>query len=161
MKPSKGAKKDKPREELFATNHKAGRDYEILDTFEAGIVLKGTEIKSIRQRRVSIDDSFARIDGDELFLYNMHISAYEQGGRWNVEPTRIRKLLVHRHEIDKLHGGMTQRRLTLIPLRLYQRNGRAKVALALCKGKRLFEKRERIREREVDRDLRRRLRHPR
>jgi SsrA-binding protein len=150
-----------PKDELFATNHKAGRDYEILETLEAGIVLKGTEIKSIRQRRVSIDDSFARIDGDELFLYNMHVSPYEQGGRWNVEPTRVRKLLMHRHEIDRLRGTITQRRLTLIPLRLYQRRGRAKVALAIGKGKRLFEKRERIREREIDRDLRRRLRHPR
>jgi SsrA-binding protein len=161
MKPPKGAGKEKAREELFATNHKAGRDYEILETLEAGIALKGTEIKSIRRHQVSIDDSFARVDGDELFLYNMHVSAYEQGGRYNVEPTRPRKLLMHRREIDRLRGIISQRRLTLIPLRLYQRHGRAKVALAIGKGRRLFEKRERIREREIDRDLRRRLRHPR
>ena len=142
----------------FATNHKAGRDYEILDTFEAGIVLTGSEIKSIRQRRVSIDDSFARIDGGELFLYNMHISPYEQGGRFNLEPTRVRKLLMHRREINRLAGKVSQNRLTLVPLRLYPSRGRAKVALAVCKGKRLFEKRDRIREREVDREIQRRLR---
>jgi SsrA-binding protein len=145
----------------FATNHKAGRDYEILETFEAGLVLTGSEIKSIRQRRVSLDDSFARVDGGELFLYNMHVSPYEQGGRWNLEPARVRKLLMHRQEINRLAGKLSQKRLTLVPLRLYQSRGRAKVALAVCKGKRLFEKRDRIREREVDRDIQRRLRHDR
>ncbi len=148
-------------EPTFATNRKAGRDYEILETFEAGIVLTGTEIKSIRQHRVSLDDSFAHIDGGELFLYNMHVSAYEQGGRFNAEPTRVRKLLMHRREINRLAGKLSQKRLTLIPLRLYQSRGRAKVAVAVCKGKRLFEKRDRIREREVDREIQRRLRNDR
>ena len=143
---------------LFATNHKAGRDYEILERFEAGIELKGTEIKSIRLHRVSIDDSFARIDDGELFLYNMHISHYEQGGRENVDPIRVRKLLMHRRELERLNGQLTQKRLTLIPLRLYQQHGLAKVELALGKGKRVFEKRDRIREREIDRDLQRRTR---
>ena len=143
---------------LFATNHKAGRDYDILERFEAGIELKGTEIKSIRQHRVSIDDSFARIDDGELFLYNMHVSPYEQGGRENVEPTRVRKLLMHRREIDRLYGQLTQKRLTIIPLRLYQQHGLVKVELALGKGKRVFEKRDRIREREMDRDIQRRTR---
>ena len=144
---------------IFATNHKAGRDYEILESFETGIELKGTEIKSIRAHRVSLDDSFARIDGGELFLYNMHVSPYEQGGRFNVEPARVRKLLVHRREIDRLAGFLTQKRLTLIPLKLYQQHGLVKVQLAVGKGKRIFEKRDRIREREMDREIQRRMRH--
>ena len=143
---------------VFATNHKARRDYEILESFEVGIELKGTEIKSIRGHRVSIDDSFARVDEGELFLYNMHVNPYEQGGRFNVEPTRVRKLLMHRREIDRLEGQLTQKRLTLVPLRLYQQHGLVKVELAVGKGKRLFEKRDRIREREADREIQRRLR---
>ena len=144
--------------DTFATNHKAGRDYDILQSFEAGIELKGTEIKSIRQHRVSLDDSFGRIDEGELFLYNMHISPYEQGGRYNVEPTRVRKLLVHRREIDRLAGLLTQKRLTLVPLRLYQQHGLVKVELAVGRGKRVFEKRDRIRERETERELQRAVR---
>ena len=142
----------------FATNHKARRDYEILETFEAGVELKGTEIKSIRQHRASLDGSFARIDGGQLSLYNMHVSAYEQGGRWNVEPDRVRRLLMHRRQITRLHGLLTQKRLALIALRLYQQHGLVKVEIALGKGKRLFEKRDRIREREADREIQRRLR---
>ena len=144
--------------EVFATNHKARRDYDILETFEAGIELKGTEIKSIRQHRVSVDDSFARIDGSELFLYNMHVSPYEQGNRFNVEPMRMRKLLMHRHELDRLEGLLTQKRLTVVPLRLYQQRGLVKVELAVGKGKRLFEKRDRIRERETAREIQRLVR---
>jgi len=144
--------------DTFATNHKARRDYEILETHEAGIELKGTEIKSIRRHRVSIDDSFGRIDGGELFLYNMHISPYEQGGPFNVEPLRLRKILMHRREIDRLEGLLTRKRLTLVPLRLYQRHGLVKVELGVAKGKRIFEKRDRIRERELDREVQRTLR---
>ena len=144
--------------DTFATNHKARRDYDILETFETGIELKGTEIKSIRQHRVSLDDSFARIDDGELFLYNMHVNPYEQGGRYNVEPTRVRRLLLHRRQIDRLAGLLSQKRVTLIPLRLYQQHGLAKIELAVGKGKRLFEKRDRIREREVDRELQRAVR---
>ena len=142
---------------VFATNHKARRDYDILETFEVGIELKGTEIKSIRQRRASIDDSFARIDEGELFLYNMHVSPYEQGGRFNVEPTRVRRLLMHRREIDRLEGQLTQKRLTMVPLRLYQKHGLVKIELATARGKRIFEKRDRIRERESDREIQRRV----
>jgi len=144
--------------ETFATNHKARRDYEILETFETGIELKGTEIKSIRQHRVSLDDSFARVDEGQLFLYNMHVSPYEQGGRYNADPVRLRKLLVHRREINRLTGLLLQKRVTLVPLRLYQQHGLAKVELALGKGKRVFEKRDRIREREMDREIQRALR---
>ena len=152
-------RKEKAQEPTFATNRKARRDYEILETYEAGLELRGTEIKSIRQRRASLDESFARIDEGELFLYNMHVSPYEQGNRFNVEPTRLRKLLMHRHEIERVAGLVAQKRLTLVPLRLYQQHGLVKVELALAKGKRLYEKRDRIREREAQRDLQRRIRH--
>ena len=145
-------------EPTLARNHKAGRDYELLERFEAGIELKGTEIKSIRQHRVSIDDSFARVDEGELFLYNMHVSPYEQGGRFNVEPVRVRKLLMHRRQIDRLAGLMSQKRVTLVPLRLYQMHGLVKVELAVGRGRRVFEKRERLREREVERELQRAVR---
>ena len=149
------ARKPKDAEPTFATNHKARRDYTVLETYEAGVELKGTEIKSIRQHRATIDDSFARIDGGELFLYNMHVSPYEQGGRYNVEPKRLRKLLLHRREIERLIGLLSKRGLTLIPLRLYLKRGVAKVELAVCKGKKLYEKRDTIRQREIERETRR------
>ena len=148
----------KAAEPVFATNHKARRDYDILESFEAGLELKGTEIKSIRQRRASIDDSFARIDGGEMFLYNMHVSPYAQGGRYNPDPVRVRKLLMHRRQIDRLAGQLSQKRVTLVPLRLYQQHGLVKVELALGRGKRVFEKRDRIREREMDLEMQRALR---
>lgn len=137
----------------IATHHKAGRDYEILESFEVGVQLVGVEIKSIRNRRVSLEDSFARIDGGEVFLYNMHVNPYEQGGRFNVEPTRVRKLLLHRQQIKRLIGLLSQKRLTLIPLKLYLSHGLAKIELAVCKGKRQYEKRDSIRQREVEREL--------
>ena len=142
----------------LATNRKARRDYDILESFEVGIALKGTEVKSIRQHRVSLDDSFARIDEGELFLYNMHVSPYEQGGRYNVDPVRLRKLLLHRRQIDRLAGILSQKRVTLVPLRLYQQHGLVKVELAVGKGKRVFEKRDRIREREAQREIQRAVR---
>ena len=139
----------------LATNRKAFRDYQVLESFESGIMLVGTEIKSMRNRRVSLEDSFARIDGSEVFLYNMHVSPYEQGGRFNVEPKRQRKLLLHRQQIDRLEGLLNRRGLTLIPLRLYLKHGLAKVELAVCKGKRQYEKRDVLLKRELDRELRR------
>src|SRR3989338_7530736 len=132
---------------VFATNHKARRDYDILESHETGIELKGTEIKSIRAHRVSIDDSFARVDAGELLLYNMHVSAYAQGGRFNVEPARVRRLLMHRRQIDRLSGLLTQKR-----------QGLGKVEVGLGRGRRIFEKRDRIRERETDRELQRAVR---
>jgi len=149
---------DKPAATLLATNHKARRDYDIVESYEAGIELRGTEIKSIRQHRVSIDDSFGRIDDGQLFLYNMHISPYEQGGRYNVDPIRVRRLLMHRKEIDRIAGLLAQKRVTLVPLRLYQAHGLVKVELAVGKGRRVFEKRDRIRERETDREIQRAVR---
>ena len=143
---------------VFATNRKARYDYTILGTYEAGLKLKGTEIKSIRQHRVNLSDSFARIDEGELILYNMHVSPYEQGGRENVDPVRPRKLLMHRREIDRIAGLLAQKRVTLVPLRLYQKRGVAKVEMALARGKRVFEKRDRIRERELAREMQRAVR---
>ncbi len=142
----------------LATNHKARRDYEILESFEAGLELKGPEIKSIRQHHASLDESFARVDGGELFLYNMHVSPYAQGNRFNPDPIRVRRLLMHRRGINRLQGLLTQKRVTLIPLRLYQQHGLVKVELAVGKGKRVFEKRDRIRERDADREIQRTLR---
>ena len=150
--------KAQPSSQTFATNHKARRDYDILETCETGIELKGTEVKSIRGHRVSLDESFARIDEGQLYLYNMHVSPYAQGGRYNADPIRVRKLLMHRREIDRLAGQLSQKRVTLVPLRLYQKHGLVKVELAVGKGKRLFEKRDRIRERETQREMTRALR---
>jgi len=155
---AKKSKSATPQPEVFATNRKARHHYDILETYEAGIELRGAEIKSIRQHRASLDGSFARFEDGELILYNMHVSAYEQAGRFNVDPVRQRKLLMHRREINRLRGIIAQKRATLVPLKLYQKRGLAKIELAVARGKRVFEKRDRIRERELDRDLRRRVR---
>ena len=152
------SKKSKDDVRVFATNRKARRDYTILESREAGIMLLGTEIKSIRNHRVHLDDSFARIEGGELFLYNMHVSPYEQGGRFNADPVRVRKLLMHRREINRLKGLLQQKHLTLVPLRLYESRGNAKVELAVGRGKKFFEKRDRIRDRDIERETRRTFR---
>ena len=148
----------KAADTTFATNRKALHNYTIIESLEAGIMLAGTEIKSIRNRHVSLDDSFARIDGDEVFLYNMHVNPYAQGGRWNLEPMRPRKLLLHRQQIERLRGKVSQRGYALIPLRLYSKRGLAKIDLAIGKGRQAYEKRDVIREREIERDLRRMVR---
>jgi SsrA-binding protein len=135
--------------EVIAVNRKARRDYEILETYEAGLVLTGTEIKSVRQRRVAIREAYATIEGGEAWLHNMHISAYEPGSRENPPPRRTRKLLLHRREIDRLLGRTVERGLTLVPLSLYLQRGRAKVELALGRGKRQYDKRREIAEREA------------
>ena len=144
---------------LIATHRKALRDYHVLESIEAGIALVGTEIKSIRNRRVNLEDSFARIDEGEAFLYNMHVSPYEPGGRFNVEPTRVRKLLLHGQQIERLQGLLSRRGVALIPLRVYLKHGLAKVELAICKGKKLYEKREQMRQHEIERELRRTFKH--
>lgn len=140
---------------IIATNRQARRDYTILETTEAGIALKGTEVKSLRAGRANLKDSFARIDNGEVFVYNLHISPYEFGNRANVDPNRKRKLLLHKEQINRLGGQVSQKGLTLIPLKLYFKRGLAKVELALSKGKRQFDKREAIHKREVDREMRR------
>ncbi len=134
---------------VIAENRKARHDFHIEETIEAGLVLTGTEIKSIRAGRANLRDSHARIERGEAILYNLHISPYEQGNRYNHDPLRPRKLLLHRREIDSLFGKVRIKGYALIPLRLYLRNGRAKVELALAKGKKLYDKREDIAKREA------------
>jgi SsrA-binding protein len=147
---SEKAKEDAER--VVTINRKARHDYEILETFEAGMVLTGSEVKSLRDGRVNLKDSFARVDRGEVFLLNAHISPYSAADRFGHEPERTRKLLLHRAEIDKLLGRVQERGLTIIPLRIYFKNGRAKVALGVGRGKKAYDKREAIKEREMKRE---------
>jgi SsrA-binding protein len=138
----------------IAENRKAFHDFHLLETFEAGIVLLGTEVKAIREGRVNLRDSFARVEDGELFLYNVNISPYSHRGYADHEPLRRRKLLLHREEIRKLIGKTVEKGMTLVPTRLYYRNGRVKVAVSLAKGKQAYDKRETIKRREADRETR-------
>ena len=142
---------------MIAANRKARRDFRLLESYEAGIVLQGTEVKSLRTGRASLQDSFASIDRGEVFLYNMHIPPYESGNRFNHDPKRTRKLLFHRSEIKRLIGKASARGLTLVPTRLYFKRGRAKVEIALARGKREYDKREDIKKREAQIEMRRAL----
>jgi len=145
---------------IVATNRKGLRDYEILETLEAGIELKGSEVKSIRAGNINISDSFARIENGEVFLYNSHIASLPEAGYFKVEPNRVRKLLLHRKQIDKLYQSLNQRGFTLIPLKVYfSERGLAKVELALCRGKKLYDIRQKIKEKEADLKLRRTLKN--
>lgn len=141
-----------------AQNRKARHDYHIEDVYEAGIALTGTEIKSVRAARVQLKDSFARVQNGELLLYNMHISPYEQGNRFNHEPERTRKLLMRRLEILKLHGLIREKGYSLVPLSIYLKNGWAKVELALVKGKKNYDKREDLKKKDAAREVERALR---
>ncbi|AZR72288.1 SsrA-binding protein [Anoxybacter fermentans] len=143
---------------VVATNRKARHDFHIIETYEAGIKLQGTEVKSVRLGRVNIKDSFAKIEDGEIFLYNMHISPYEFGNRFNHDPERKRKLLMHKHEIRRLYGKVRERGFSLVPLRLYFRRNWLKVELALVKGKKLYDKREDIAKRTAQRQIDRALR---
>ncbi len=136
-------------------NKKARFEYEILDVYEAGIVLKGTEVKSIRQKKVSIQESYARIHNGEVFLVGMNISTYEMGNRFNHEPVRDRKLLMHRHEIRKLIGKLKEKGYTLVPLRMYIKNGKVKIEIGLGRGKAVYDKKKSIQEKDMKRDLQR------
>jgi SsrA-binding protein len=139
---------------VIADNRKALHDYHVLDTWEAGVALLGTEVKAIREGRVNLRDSFARVDKGEIWLTNVHISPYSHTGYAHHDERRQRKLLLHRHEILKLIGQVREKGLTLVPLQMYFKNGRVKVALALVKGKQAHDKRETLRRREVDRETR-------
>jgi SsrA-binding protein len=143
---------------IIASNRKARYEYEIIDTFEAGMVLLGTEVKALRDGKASLGDAYAEVRKSEIFLLNAHIGAYVQAGRANAPPLRTRKLLLHRREISRLEGRVNERGLTLVPLKLYFKDGRAKVEIALARGKRRYDKRQAIRQRENDRDLQRTLR---
>jgi SsrA-binding protein len=138
----------------IAENRKAFHDYHLLETFEAGIALLGTEVKAIREGRVNLRDSFARLEDGEVFLYNVNISPYSHRGYADHEPLRRRKLLLHREEIRKLIGKTVEKGMTLVPVRFYYKNGRVKVAISLAKGKKEYDKRETIKRREADRETR-------
>ena len=141
-------------EKNVAENRKAFHDYHILETFEAGVALLGTEVKAIREGQVNLRDSFGRVEGGELFVLNVHISPYSHRGYADHEPLRRRKLLLHRQEIKKLIGKTTERGMTIVPLRMYFKNGRVKLAIGLAKGKKEYDRRETIKRREVDRETR-------
>ena len=145
---------DTPTERLIADNRKARHDYQLFETFEAGIVLLGTEVKAIREGRVNLKDSYGRVENGEVFLHNAHISPYSHRGYAEHEPLRRRKLLLNRGEIRKLIGKILERGFTLVPVRMYFKNGRVKVAISVAKGKRSYDKRETIRRREIDRETR-------
>jgi SsrA-binding protein len=147
-------KADGPGERLIADNRKAFHDYEILETFEAGVVLLGTEVKAIREGRVNLRDSYGRIEGGELWTFNVHVSAYSHRGYVDHQPMRPRKLLLHKAEIRKLIGRTVEKGLTLVPLRMYFKKGRVKLAVGLARGKKTYDKRETIKRREVDRETR-------
>jgi len=144
-------------DKINVSNRRALHDYSVIETVEAGLQLKGTEVKSIRAGKASLSDSFAKLENNELFLYNMHISPYEFGNIYNPDPLRPRKLLLHRRQINKLAIEVSTKHLALIPIKIYFKNGLAKVELALAKGKRQYDKREAIRRRESDRELKRAL----
>jgi SsrA-binding protein len=143
---------------VVATNRRARHDYAILDTVEAGLVLTGSEIKSVRAGRVSLAEAHAALDDDELWLVNSHIASYAQAGYADHEPTRRRKLLLHGDEIAKLSSKVRQKGYTLVPLSLYLRRGWAKVELGLARGKRQYDKRETIRRRDMEREIEREVR---
>ena len=144
---------------VVATNRKAGFEYFLLERFEAGLSLQGSEIKSIRAGKVNLGEGYARLKDDELFLYNVHIAQYGPA-RENHEPTRPRKLLLHRRELDRMRQALEEQpRTTVIPLRLYLHNGLIKVEIGLARGKRRYDKREAIKEREADRSMQRAIRH--
>ncbi|MCM3714581.1 SsrA-binding protein SmpB [Alkalihalobacillus oceani] len=143
---------------VIAQNKKAGHDYFIEETYEAGIVLKGTEIKSMRAGRMNLKDSFARISNGEAFLHNAHISEYEQGNRYNHDPVRARKLLLHKKQINELIGKTQQKGYSIVPLKVYLKNGFAKVLIGLAKGKKNYDKRETLKRQDAKRDIERALR---
>jgi len=143
---------------IITQNRKARHDYHILDTWEAGIVLRGTEVKSLRAGMANLKDSYARVEAGEVILYQVHISPYEKGSIYNHPPLRPRKLLLHKKEIRKLRGRVVEKGLTLIPLKVYFKDGKAKVEIALARGKKFYDKREAIAKRDADREVERTLR---
>src|SRR5262245_2909734 len=145
------------QEKVITVNRRARHDYFIDETFEAGMVLTGSEVKSLRDGRANLKDSYARIAKGEAFLVNAHISAYPAANQFNHEPTRTRKLLLHKREIRRLSGRVSERGLTLIPLRLYFKDGRVKAELGLARGKKLYDKRETMRKSAVQREVERSL----
>ena len=142
-----------PEVETIARNKRARHEYHILETWEAGLVLTGTEVKSLRDGKANLTDAFGVVKDGEVFLLNLHVNPYEQGNQFNHEPTRTRKLLLHRREIRRMIGAVERQGLTLVPLELYFKGGRAKVELALGKGKKLHDKRDDLRRRDDEREM--------
>lgn len=136
--------KQKEKQKLIANNKKAYHDYYIEESYEAGIALHGTEVKSMRQGKCSIKESFIRIENGEVYVYGMHVSPYEKGNIFNKDPLRIKKLLLHKYEINKLSGKVTEKGLTLVPLQVYFKEGKVKVEIGLARGKKLYDKRQDI-----------------
>ena len=155
MAKSQQAKDDRKKaERIIADNRKAHHDFHLIETFEARLALVGTEVKSIREGRVNLRDSFAKVQGGEVFVHNVHIGAYSSRGYADHEPLRPRKLLLHRLEIRKLIGKTTEKGMTIVPVRMYFKDGRVKLAISLAKGKRDVDRRETIKRREVERETR-------
>lgn len=144
---------------LIAQNKKARHDYTIIDTMEAGMVLQGTEIKSIRNSRINLKDGFVRVRNGEAFLSNVHISPYEQGNIFNHDPVRTRKLLLHKKQIDRLAGELKNAGVTVVPLKVYLRNGYAKVLIGIAKGKKNYDKREDLKRKDINRQIDRTLKN--
>jgi len=140
---------------VVARNRKARHEYEILETFEAGMVLKGPEVKSLREGKASFQDAYATVDRGEVWLHSLHISPYEQANRFNEDPLRVRKLLLNRHEIRRLVGKVEEKGLTLVPLEIYFKRGNAKVELGLARGKKLHDKRDALKTKQLEREARR------
>lgn len=147
------AKDIDPNEKLIAQNRRARHDYAILDTIEAGLVLKGVEVKSLRNGKASLAEAYATVENGEAYIRQMHIPPYDQGNRWNQDPVRRRKLLMHRREIEKLAEAVEQKGQTLIPLKLYFSKGKAKVLIAIAKGKKSYDKRHAMAERDAQREI--------
>lgn len=146
------AKDAKEGIKIIANNKKARFDYFVIDTYEAGVALYGTEVKSIRMGKCSVKEAFLRIENGEVFAYNMHISPYEKGNIFNKDPIRVRKLLLHKYEIDKIKGQLKEKGYTLIPLMVYLKGSLVKVEIGLCKGKKLYDKREDIAKKDQKRE---------
>lgn len=150
--------KEKSDVQVIADNRKARHDYFVEETYEAGLALQGTEVKSCRAGRVNLRDGYALVKDGEIFLFNVHISPYEQANRFNHEPLRLRKMLMHKEEIQRLYGKIREKGYTLVPLKLYFKKGRVKVEIGLAKGKKSYDKREDIAARDVQREIARALR---
>ncbi|MEY4616193.1 MAG: hypothetical protein RJB66_1153 [Pseudomonadota bacterium] len=144
---------------IISENRKARFDYQIIETYEAGISLTGSEVKSIRNKQVQLKDSYVSFVGDEAFLQNAHISEYKASSYNNHEPERLRKLLLHRHELEKIYGALREKGLSCVPLKIYFKNGRIKIEIALAKGKKQHDKRESIKQREAVREVKQQMKH--
>ena len=155
---ARGARSERgsaPSDRLIAQNRRAGHDYFILETYEAGLSLAGTEVKSLRQGKASLAEAYATVEGDEAWVLQLHIPPYEQGNRWNRDPLRKRKLLLHRAEIAKLRDAVTRKGQTIVPLKLYFAHGFAKLLIGVAKGKKSYDKRHAIAERDAKREIER------